>query len=180
MIEKSNYRHNIKIKLGDGYINGQGCGNIAKMKYGLYPMSFNGCEIIAVYNYLYSIGKKREIADLAKEIYPYASVLMGLFGSAPKKLKRFLDEHNLEYKRTEDYDEFEKMFQESESAVISFWVKLRSGFYGIHTVYLKNINGKVRVFNRSNGNPRPKDYDTMKDFLPNGKHLIVAFCFGDK
>lgn len=180
MIENKNYMHNKNIKLWNGYINGQGCGNVANMRYGLFPMSFNGCEIIALYNFMYSIGRKMELKDVAREAYPYASVLMGIFGSAPKKIGRFLDDHGIEYKRASDFDEFVNNFEKSESALIAFWVKLKSGFYGIHTVFIRNIDGKFRVYNRSNGNPRPVDYDKMSDFLKNPKHLIVSFCCGDK
>lgn len=180
MIEKKNYRHNEVISLPDGYINGQGRGNVSKMKYGLFPMSFNGCEVIAVYNLMYSIGRKAELRDVAKEIYPYASVLMGLFGSAPKKLKRYLDEHGIKYRRSTDFDGFEKDFACSESALVSFWAKLKNGFYGIHTVFIRNDSGTVRVYNCTNGNQTPVNHKSLKDFLPNGKHLIVSFCFGEK
>ena len=33
-------------------INGQGMGLVSKLRYGICPMSFNGCEVIAVHNAL--------------------------------------------------------------------------------------------------------------------------------
>ena len=176
MIEKFNYKHNCKIKLGDGYINGQACGNVSKMKYGLYTMGYNGCEIIATYNLLYHMGKKEELADLAKEIYPYASVLAGLFGSRTLKLERFMIEHKLNYAKTRSYDELLTLFDKSDYMVIGLWNRAKNPFKGIHTIFVRNINGKVRVYNRSNHNPRPKDYDSMEDFMK-GQRLIVAYCF---
>lgn len=179
MIEKINYKHNAKIKLGDGFINGQACGNVAKIKYGLYTMGYNGCEIIATYNLMYYFNKKIELADLAKEIYPYASVLAGLFGSRTLKLERFMIEHKLDYHKERDYDKFTERFKKSDCVVIGLWNRAKNPFKGIHTIFVRNINGKVRVYNRSNGNPCPKDYDSIEDFMK-GQRLIVAYCFDGK
>ena len=48
MIERFNYRSNRDIDLGSEPINGQGTGSVSVCRYGLFPMSSNGCEIIAV------------------------------------------------------------------------------------------------------------------------------------
>ena len=71
MIEKSNYEINKYIKLGKGTVNGQGVGPVSQMRYGLFPMSYNGCEMIAIYNFLYL--EKIDNPNLAKiafEMYP--------------------------------------------------------------------------------------------------------------
>jgi hypothetical protein len=178
MIEKINYNHNKNINLGSGYINGQACGNVAKVKYGLYPMSYNGCEIIAVYNLMYHLGMRQELADIAKEIYPYASVLCGLFGSRTLKLERFFKEHKLVHTTVRNEEEMFELFKKSDCAVIGLWNRANNPFKGIHTIFVKNIKGKARVFNRSNSNPSPRDYGSIEDFMK-GQRLIVAYCFGD-
>ena len=52
MLEKKNYEVNKNISLPDSFINGQALGAVSRMRYGLFPMSYNGCEIIAAYNFL--------------------------------------------------------------------------------------------------------------------------------
>ena len=55
IIGKYNYRHNV-IKSRDfcngNMINGQALNTVSEMRYGLCHMSFNGCEVISVYNAL--------------------------------------------------------------------------------------------------------------------------------
>lgn len=89
MLEKPNYKFNKNMPMPDRFINGQALGMVSRLRYGLFPMSYNGCEIIAVYNYMRLHGVKTNMADLALEIYPKGSVLMGLFGSNPYMLRRY-------------------------------------------------------------------------------------------
>ena len=70
MIERFNYRSNRDIDLGGEPINGQGTGSVSVCRYGLFPMSYNGCEIIAVYNLRLLLGTPRPLCDIAREIYP--------------------------------------------------------------------------------------------------------------
>ena len=62
---KANYDHNLACKLGDRMINGQGMGDVSKLKYGLCHMSFNGCEVISVYNALTYLGKAAPLPEIA-------------------------------------------------------------------------------------------------------------------
>ena len=68
MIERFNYRSNRDIDLGSEPINGQGTGSVSVCRYGLFPMSYNGCEIIAVYNLRLLLGTPRPLCDIAREI----------------------------------------------------------------------------------------------------------------
>lgn len=70
MLEKPNYKFNKNMPMPDRFINGQALGMVSRLRYGLFPMSYNGCEIIAVYNYMRLHGVKTNMADLALEIYP--------------------------------------------------------------------------------------------------------------
>ena len=81
MLEKRNYKHNLQFDPGDGFINGQGAGDVAKMKYGFYRMAWNGCEMIALYNAAHALGKHESLADICLEMYPKSSVACGF--SAP-------------------------------------------------------------------------------------------------
>ena len=80
MLEKQNYRHNLQFHPGDGFINGQGAGEVAKMKYGFYHMAWNGCEMIALYNAAHALGRHEPLADICLEMYPKSSVACGFFG----------------------------------------------------------------------------------------------------
>ena len=52
LINRYNYEQNLRCHIKDEMINGQGMGEVSKLRYGLCRMSFNGCEVISVYNAL--------------------------------------------------------------------------------------------------------------------------------
>ena len=47
-------------------INGQALGDVSKIKYGLFRMSFNGCEVIAVCNALEYLGSKITVERVSR------------------------------------------------------------------------------------------------------------------
>ena len=59
MLEKLNRKKNLLTETGSEIINGQGLGYVADMRYGLFPMSYNGCEMIAIYNLLILEGRQK-------------------------------------------------------------------------------------------------------------------------
>ena len=84
MLQKNNYRHNLMIPLPDDeVINGQGCGQVANMKYGFFHMSYNGCEMIALHNSMVLRGEKSTLREVCREMYPKSQMLSGLLGSNP-------------------------------------------------------------------------------------------------
>ena len=74
MLNKRNYAFNKQIKVGDGFINGQRICSVSGMRYGLFPMSYNGCGVIALYNLMYRKRRRADPADIAREIYPYSAI----------------------------------------------------------------------------------------------------------
>ena len=103
----------------DRFINGQALGMVSRLRYGLFPMSYNGCEIIAVYNYMRLHGVKTNMADLALEIYPKGSVLMGLFGSNPYMLRHYFQKRGMSEHGITDYERFKREFPKAGSAICS-------------------------------------------------------------
>ena len=126
MLEKPNYKFNKNMPMPDRFINGQALGMVSRLRYGLFPMSYNGCEIIAVYNYMRLHGVKTNMADLALEIYPKGSVLMGLFGSNPYMLRHYFQKRGMSEHGITDYERFKREFPKASSAIISFWIPWRS------------------------------------------------------
>ena len=79
-------------------INGQNMGDVAKIRYGLFPMSFNGCEVISVCNALEYCGKPQEVKAVAKYMFRY-SMLFGFFGCNPYFIGSALKHFGIESKR---------------------------------------------------------------------------------
>ena len=170
MIEKSNYKKNIRINPGEGLLNGQGVGKLATVRYGFFPMSYNGCEIIAVYNLRMLLGIPAPLAEIAKEIYPYGNSFSGLFGTWPSALRRYFRENSISVNEITDYDSFKQEFEKSNYAVISFW-NAHHIFKGLHTVAIENVKEGVRVYNRSNKTDAPVIYTKLDDYMDKGRFI---------
>lgn len=175
MLEKRNYEINKTISIPDGTVNGQGVGPVSTMRYGFFPMSFNGCEMIAIYNLLYleKIGKPN-LADICLEMYPRSSVLWGLFGSNPYLLHRYFDKRKMPILRYLRRDRFFDKLQDSKYGVISFW-NAKHPFKGIHTVTVERIENGYRIYNRSNRKEVPCDYATVDEVVDKCR-FICGYC----
>ena len=138
MLEKRNYEHNKNYLPADenGFSNGQGKGEVAKMKYGFYHMAWNGCEMIALYNAAQFIGKGESLADICLEMYPQSSVLCGFFGSNPIVLDRYFRAHDIAFEKTYDYNAFFNALKDVRCGVLSFW-NHRRVFGSLHTVMVR-------------------------------------------
>lgn len=175
MLEKPNYKFNKNMPMPDRFINGQALGMVSQLRYGLFPMSYNGCEIIAVYNYMRLHGVKTNMADLALEIYPKGSVLMGLFGSNPYMLRHYFQKRGMSEYGITDYERFKREFPKAGSAIISFWTK-RPLLSSLHTVAVESKeNGGVRVYNYSNSRPDPRELSGFDDFVKKSSHFIIGY-----
>lgn len=164
MIEKLNYKKNKDINVSKGYLNGQGCGSLSVCRYGLFPMSFNGCEVIAVYNLRLMLDKRAELCDIAKEIYPYGSVLCGLFGTHPYSLKRYFKENALPVHKIKDYYYFKRVFAGKKYGILSFW-NSTTVFKGLHTVAVENTPEGMKVYNCFNNKTEPVIYNNIDDYM---------------
>ena len=175
MLHKFYYRHNCKVHLPHStVINGQGCGEVAKMKYGLCNMSFNGCEMIALHNSMVLMGKNSDLKEICKEMYPKSQMLSGIFGSNPCLLGSFYKKRNFLFRKTYRYTEFFDSLESTTVAVLSFWNK-KKPFNGLHTVTVQTIDGKIRVYNRYNNRDYPYDYISRAELLPKKSDFICGY-----
>ena len=175
MLQKFNYRHNCTVPLPHStLINGQGCGEVAKMKYGLCNMSFNGCEMIALHNSMVLMGKNSDLKEICKEMYPKSQMLSGIFGSNPCLLGSFYKKRNFLFRKTYRYTEFFDSLESTTVAVLSFWNK-KKPFNGLHTVTVQAIDGKIRVYNRYNNRDYPYDYISRTELLPKKSDFICGY-----
>ncbi len=175
MLQKFNYIHNLTVPLPHStVINGQGCGEVAKMKYGLCNMSFNGCEMIALHNSMVLMGKNSDLKEICKEMYPKSQMLSGIFGSNPCLLGSFYKKRNFLFRKTYRYTEFFDSLESTTVAVLSFWNK-KKPFNGLHTVTVQAIDGKIRVYNRYNNRDYPYDYISRTELLPKKSDFICGY-----
>ena len=164
---KYNYHYNSQCKcpeIGE-MINGQAVGDISKIRYGSFYMSFNGCEVIAVHNALIHINKPKSIVEIAFYMERF-KVLFGLFGCNVYKIGRALEYFEIKFRRVKKLDDI-------KSFIVSFW-NGRPLMSSIHTVFCIRTEKGIEIYNRYNNCPDIRCYETIDDIIGKRK-MIVAY-----
>ena len=175
MLQRLNYKHNREVMLPDNtIINGQGCGEVANMRYGFCPISYNGCEMIALHNSMVLMNKPSSLQEVCKEMYMKSQMLSGFLGSNPCLLGSFYKERGIAFRKTYSYDDFFENLGNVPVAVLSFWNK-KKPFNGLHTVTVQLIDDKIVIYNRYNNKDYPYEYSSRKDVLPDKTDFICGY-----
>lgn len=161
---KANYEHNLSCKLNDRMINGQGMGDVSKLKYGICHMSFNGCEVISVYNALRYIGKPQPLQEVAFFLEKYR-LLLGFFGCNVYRLGKALDKYGAAYERISEIGD-------TPAFIISFWTK-KPFLSSIHTVFCIRENGRIKVYNRYNNCDTVRYANKPEEIFGEYKPLVI-------
>ncbi len=169
MMSKRNYNRNINMAqpLFGEMINGQALGSVSKLRYGLFPMSFNGCEVISVHNALVYLGRPAAICEIARYMEKF-KVLLGLFGCNVYRIGKALEHFGVKY-------DVVKKIEETENAgafIISSWTGRRL-LSSVHTVFCVRKQGKIHVFNRFNGCGDVKVYDSPETIFKGRKMIRI-------
>ena len=164
-----NRGYNAQFRI-DGYIRSQRCEPVCRMRYGCKTMDYNGCEVIACYHALLSLGIPASFADVAAECASLGLWLCGLWGTHPHALYRFCRQHALAYHRyrSRDFD------AAAEDVVLyAYW---NPRFRGIHTVELHRTAQGFAVTNL--GYLHGRVFPTMGDALSAIRTPMPILCLG--
>ena len=113
-----------------------------KKKYGLFPMSFNGCEVIAVFNALELAGFGPDLDRLISLFKSLHLMLWwGLWGSNVFALGRVFEKLGIPVRRVKLHE-----FSDDGIYIVSFWNRW-APFHGIHTVVTRIKDGRPETFN---------------------------------
>lgn len=134
-----------------------------------YTMAYGGCEIIAVYNALLSLGKELSAGELAELISRFerkGAVWGGMWGVTPQSLKPYFKKLGYVVKKTWSRKEkpINRLGAESNTLIVTSYNNRDNVFDGIHTVNIsKDEAGKFHVHN---------DYRYYRD--AKGSHIYVS------
>jgi len=167
-----------------GYFNGQHLPPLALLPYGAYTVGFCGCEAIAVYNLLLTLGKARPFQEIAAELERHGLLLNGLGGTHLGAVRWYLQSLGLKTdllgaRRSKEYD---PAFSRANSALLAYWtgaaLKNREGSWNmLHTVALSHApDGGVTVYNAFCGSSVPEHAPSIAAFLRSGGFLPVMLC----
>ncbi|MBE5996190.1 MAG: MATE family efflux transporter [Lachnospiraceae bacterium] len=181
-VSARNNRYNGQFDPIDGYIGKQNGGGPADLlRYGIYRMRFNGCEVIAVYNLLRYLGGRRDIREIAEAFEKKGLALLGSFGTTPDAIREYLNEVLREERKyngilarfkaeavmypSKDAERYDEILAEAGCGILTFWNGERK--WSIHTVMLHCLeNGGIRVYNQYT-NVLYNEYASVEHFLIN-------------
>ena len=138
---EGNLRAEEDAKTENRIIYNQRGKGICLYRVGLYPASYNGCEVIAVHNALVMLGKE---SSLDKEIRLFqrcgAVIGSGVFGSNPYLLGRIFRKIGIGYEKVG--------LKEIDNGIyiISYWNR-KAPINGLHTVAANAKDGDVKIIN---------------------------------
>lgn len=171
-----NYEYNKQFHV-TGYINGQGMGEVAKYRYGLFTMDYNGCEIIANYNALIALGNPQSLNDVANWGENHGQILGGLFGTLPISSKMLFEHLGYKVKRVLDSSKYDEEAAKADVCIITFFNEGLNIFEGIHTVAVKPGDDGILVYNWTNHLTEAKPFDSFAAMIQS-KNLgpSVLYC----
>lgn len=153
-LAERNRKVNSRFPALENYAGCQGGGgDCDKLRFGLFCMRFNGCEVMAAYNILRLLGYNTDIREVAYHFETNGSVLLGGLGVRSDSIADYLEEktglriRSLGPAMIDDYD---SLFSEAKAAVLTFWNGPDK--WTIHSVMLCHLrSGRVRAFNMHPG-----------------------------
>ena len=173
----SNFLYNKANDIKWGLINGQGLGKVSRLKYGLFRMAYNGCEVIAVYNALQLKGKGLPISLVAFEMeINGSSMLYGVFGSNPHFIGNYLYFHKIRYTKATSVNAMKKLIRNNGVYIITYWTG-RAWRTAIHTVAFKYRNGLYTVYNDSNKWPNVAYYRSFPALYSGGSFIMGYYLY---
>ncbi len=176
-----NYIDNKNVDLSsykNGYINDQNTGAVSKLKFGTTTMDNNGCEIIAVYNAMKTLGNQKDIRDIAYYFENDGQMLKGEFGTNPYANKRYFEKEGYKVKVIEGEKITEEELPKADAYIVSFW-NSNDVMDALHTVAMrKTSDGKYELFNyKSNEENLSEEARSLKyKFLLNGEIPLSVHC----
>lgn len=172
-IRKNNYLNNVQksenIKSGQ-MINGQALGAVSEMRYGICCMSFNGCEVISVYNALVYMKREKPLYEIAFYMERFR-MLAGFFGCNVFKVGKALEHYGINYMRSGEIGS-------AEIFIVSYWTGKRF-LSSIHTVFCIRTADGINIYNRYNNCPEVRRCKENSEIAEPEKIIVVYVIKGD-
>ena len=149
-LTEENRLNNKTFKI-NGFVFSQHSKVFSKMRYGIKPMSHNGCGIIAVYNALLLLGEKPDFHNAAEYFEKHGKWFFGLLGTKPWKFGGYLKKFGFKTKLCSPET------AENGVYIITVWNKRP----GMHYMAVNKTENGIYVYN---GYRRRDTYDHYRNF----------------
>lgn len=164
-------RHNRMLHLQEGMLNGQGLGELGKMKFGCSTVSYSGCEVIAVYNAQLLLKGQADFCETARYMERFR-VLLGFWGTNFLALGVCLRHFGIEARGTRSRRTLREALDAGKSCLFVYWTRKRF-CSPVHTVLIvPDGTAQINIYNLYNNISDPVQRE-REQFLQ--KRLIVGY-----
>lgn len=161
------------------YIFGQGLPDVADIRYGKYPVSYNGCELVAVYNALVNLDAQKDFREIIKDAERIKGVcwsffgMKAIFGTKPKGIGKLLKHYGRKIASARRRSRFNGMLAPDGTYIVTFFN--RHIWEGIHTVmFVCDRDRSISVFNYCNNAVKAGLYESLDSYLSlQGKPIVL-------
>lgn len=169
----------VEAYTGTGPVYGQRLAPVAALPYGRYTMDYNGCEVIAAYNALLTLGRPEPLAEVSSWFEGRGLFLGGAWGTHVLAIPEFFQTRGFSVETR--YKDFDAAFHSVPAAVFSFWNDVRRLRYGLHTVALAHApDGRLAVYNlRGADRDANREYHSIAELVERTGALpvlLAAIC----
>ena len=161
-----------RAELPPGLLNGQDTPELSDLPYGAWRMGRNGCEVIAAYNALLSLGRPRPLNEIAGVLEERGLMFNGFGGTNLGALTALFRRSGvpvriLRRRAAADYD---AAFSGAACAVLSYWtgrtLRRRDGSWNtLHTVSVHHGENGVLICNANGRSRVPAEANSLAEFL---------------
>lgn len=179
-----NYSNNKKASLHDdvnteGYITDQ--SKYKDWSFGFATLDEVGCEVIATYNTMISIDKKKELYDVIYDFEMYNidyDLGFGHLGSNPEQIYRYFVKHGVKYKSFSSLNSLQNEVNTLDVCQIVFTSKNDHSILGIHSIHTfelrKNNEGEFFSYNGYNDHLRSSELSGFVQYGFNYAYIVYA------
>ena len=154
---------------------------LKSLPFGSTDMAYAGCEVIAVYNLLKTLGKYTGLNDLIEVFEKKGTVFNGYFGTSPYALYMFLKKRGFDVICSSNKKVFPDIVNKSNVIIISFYNDYRNVMNMIHTVCVtKNPKGMLRAHNSVCKNEIYSDINSLEKHVGIENRAKIFFMIGIK
>ena len=174
-------KHLPTITRNNGYIEDQ--SSYTDMLYGVKPVSYNGCGVIATYNVLYHLTHKTDIdfPSIIRELEYDGIILNGLFGTAMRAIEDYFKKLGYETMSSCKKADYDKIGKETDASVLVVYNNKEDITEAIHYMAITKKDGIYNVHNNGR-NSASVAYNSISDVLNriNGGKSKDIFLVGIK
>jgi len=166
-----------------GIVYNQNAGTIPNMRYGDYSMSWNGCELIAIYNAIQLLGGNRPLSTIINDFEHNGGMLLqpftqGYLGSNPFYIEGYMYSLGYSGQSTVGLSLFTDWMSEGGTFIMSIWNTAGKPLEAAHTFAVQTTvsAGKVTytTYNRFgySSDHAPDILYSMVDLLHGGAFIV--------